>query len=151
VEGSRGRQLSADPLAAMRQLVRWVFVPLSGIAVWYAVLLLGIAGVGLLDRFCPPELMVSGACTASWHAPAVDALIFLCTAVVSAGIVLVPAFLAPSYRFQVAALAFAGGAAFALYAASGGSLWGPFFVSTLAGSASLWLAASKWRRPRIAA
>jgi hypothetical protein len=135
----------------MAKLVRWVLVPLSGVAVWYAVLLVGIAGFGLLDRFCPPELIVSGACTAGWHAPAVEALVLLCTAVVSAGIVVVPALVAPAGRFQVAVLAYGCGAVFALYAASGGSLWGPFFVSALSGSASLWLVAAKWRVRGIAA
>lgn len=134
----------------MKQLVRWILVPLSGIAVWAAVLVLGIAGVDLLSRLCPPALMVSGLCTASWHAPAVEVLILLCTAVVSAGIVLIPAFVAPSNRFRVATFAFACGTVFGLYAASGGSMWGPFFVAASAGSASLWLAASKWRRPRAA-
>jgi hypothetical protein len=135
----------------MTKLLRWTFVPLSGIAVWYAALLLGIAGYGLLDRLCPPALVVSGACTASWHGPASEALLLLCTALASAGIVLVPALVAPARRFRVAVLAFGCGAAFALYAASGGSLWGPFFVAGLAGSASLWLAASRWRAREISA
>jgi len=75
----------------------------------------------------------------------------LCTAVVSAGIVVIPALVAPSRRFRVAVLAFTCGAAFALYAASGGSLWGPFFVAVLTGSASLWFVGSKWRAREIAA
>jgi len=76
----------------------------------------------------------------------------LCTAAVSAGIVVIPALVAPSRRFRrVAILAFTCGAAFALYAASGGSLWGPFFVAVLTGSASLWFVGSKWRAREIAA
>ena len=114
-------------------------------------LLVGIAGISLLDRFCPPDLMVSGACTATWHAPAVEGLVPLRTAMVSAGIVLVPAYVAPARRFLVAALAFGCGAAFALYAASDGDLWGPLFVAGVTGSASLWFLASKWRIRGIAA
>ena len=129
-------------------LLRWAVVPLSGIVVWYSVLFAGIVGISLLDRLCPPELIVSEACTATWHAPAVEGLVLLCTAVVSVGVVVIPAYVAPARRFLVAALAFACGAVFALYAASDGSLWGPFFVAALAGSASLWFAASKWRLPR---
>ena len=134
----------------MINLARWILVPLSGVAVWYAVLLLGIAGYELLDRLCPPELVVSGACTASWHAPAVEVLMLVCTALVSAGIVVIPALIAPARRFQVAAVAFGCGATFAIYAASGGSLWGPFFVSALTGAGSLWLVASKWNARGIA-
>lgn len=132
-------------------LMRWALVPLSGIVVWHAVLLAGIAGISLLDRFCPPELMVSGVCTATWHAPAVEGLILLCTAIVSAGIVVIPAYVAPAKRPLVAALAFGCGAVFALYGASGGYLWAPFFVAGLTGSASLWFVASKWRIRGLAA
>ena len=32
-------------------------------------------GYNLLDSLCPPELMVSGACTAPWYAPAVEGVI----------------------------------------------------------------------------
>lgn len=132
-------------------VMRWALVPLSAIAVWHAVLLVGIAGISLLDRFCPPELMVSGACTATWHAPAVEALMILCTAIVSAGIVVIPAYVAPAKRFHVAALAFGCGAVFALYGASGGDLWGPFFVAGLTGAGSLWFVASKCKIHGIAA
>jgi hypothetical protein len=123
-------------------LMRWALVPLSGIAVWHAVLVVGIASISFLDRFCPPELMVSGLCTAAWHAPAVEALILLCTAIVSAGIVIIPAYVAPAKRFRVAALAYGCGAVFALYGASDGDFWGPFFMAGLTGSASLWFIAS---------
>jgi hypothetical protein len=99
------RALPLTRQATMTKLLRWTFVPLSGIAVWYAALLLGIAGYGLLDRLCPPALVVSGACTASWHGPASEALLLLCTALASAGIVLVPALVAPARRFRVSAAA----------------------------------------------
>jgi hypothetical protein len=129
----------------MPKLIRWVLVPISGVTVWYAVFLLGIGGVGLIDSLCPPELVISGSCTAAWHGPAVDALILLCTAIAAAGIVVVPALVAPSRRFLVAALAYALGATFAVYAASGGSLWGPFLVAAISGSAALAVASSRWR------
>jgi hypothetical protein len=142
-----GRSRSLEGQAALTTLARWLLVPLSAIAVWYAVFLLGFAGIGLLDHFCPPDLVVSGACTASWHYPAVEVLILLCTALVSVGIVLVPALVAPAKRLHVAALAYGCGAAFAIYAASGGSLWGPFAAAALCGSGALWFAAARWRGP----
>jgi len=136
--------MPAHQTDAMTILARWALVPLSGLAVWLAVLLLGIVGYGVLDSLCPPELMVSGACTARWHGPGVDALVLLCTALASAGVVIVPARVAPGRRFHVALAAFTVGAVFALYVARGGSLWGPFFAAALAGSAGLWLVASRW-------
>jgi len=127
-------------------IFRWLAVPLSAIAVWYGLLLLGIASVGALDSLCPAELMISGVCTAPWYAWAVDALVLVYTALVSAGVVLVPGFLAPSHRFYVALCAYAVGACFAIYVAALGSMWAPFAVAAVSGSAALWLAASTWRR-----
>ncbi len=139
-----------DRVNAMN-LVRWALVPLSAIAVWCAGILVGIAGIGLLDSLCPPELMVSGSCTARWHAPALEALVLLCTGLVAAGIVIIPAYIAPGGRFHVAAIAFGCGAVFALYtAATADDLWLPFVVAGLTGSASLWFVASRWRRRGIA-
>src|SRR5215470_2026939 len=135
----------------MMNLLRWVMVPVAGITIWYAVLLLGLAGVTALDWLCPPELVDSGMCMAPWHAPAVEALILICTAAVSVGIVMLPALVAPARRFGVAMVAYGCGAAFAVHIASSGSLWGPVVVSGVSGSAALWLAASRWRKHEIAA
>ena len=135
----------------MTERLRWLLVPVTGAAVWFGVLALGIAGYATLDSLCPPSLVVSGMCTAPWHSPAVEALMLTCTALVSAGVVIAPALIAPSHRFEVAAVAYGCGAAFAIYTARGGGLWAPFFVAALVGSASLWLAASKWKHSRIAA
>jgi hypothetical protein len=129
-------------------MLRWLAVPLSAIAVWYGLLLLGIASVGVLDSFCPAELMISGICTAPWHAAAFDALVLVYTGLVSVGVILVPGFLAPSHRFHVALSAYAIGACFAIYVATVGSMWAPFVVSAVGGSAALWLAASTWYRDR---
>jgi len=46
--------------------------------------------------------------------------------------------------------AFVCGAVFALYTASGGSLWGPFFVAAFSGAVSLWFVGSRWRAREIA-
>jgi hypothetical protein len=128
----------------MKKLLRWVLVPLAGFAVWYLTFQIGFVGLALLDRLCPPEFLISGACTATWHRQAVDLLTLLCTAIVTAGLVLVPAFVAPTHRFQVALQFFLFGGAFAIYAALSGSLWGPFLVSSATGLASLWWARSRW-------
>ena len=95
-------------------------------------------------------MTVSGGCTARWHGPSVETLILFCTAVAAVGIVIVPALVAPSHRFHVALVSFVGGAAFAVYAASGGSVWAPFAVAAVNGAGALRLAASKWRRHPIA-
>src|SRR5262245_23856301 len=110
------------------RILRWLTVPLAGIAVWYVTLLVGFGAVSVLDALCPPQLVVSGLCTASWYEPAFEALLLVCTALVAAGVVLVPALVAPAHRFRVAMIGYGCGATFALYAASGGSMWGALLV-----------------------
>ncbi len=120
--------------------LRWTFVPIAGALVWFGTLFLGLAGLDLLDRLCPPEHVVSGMCTASWHRPAVDGLTIVCALLAAVGIVLVPARIAPSNRFTVAFVAYLCGAAFAVYVATSGSMWGPFIAAAIGGSAALWFA-----------
>jgi hypothetical protein len=136
----------------MTRILRWSGVPLAGLAVWYGTLLLGIASVDLLDALCPPELVVSGACTASWYDPAFYSLTSFFSGLVAIGIVLVPALIAPAFRFHIAVLAFSTGAAFAVYfTILDHSLWAPFVAAALGGSFGLWLAFVWWKRRGIAA
>jgi hypothetical protein len=132
----------------MTALLRWALVPLSAVAVWYLTFIFGLAAVGVLDTLCPADLMVSGLCTAWWHAPAVETLILACTVIVAVGLVILPGLIAPAWKFPVALIAYGCGAAFAIYVAiaSFGSFWKPFIASALSGSAALWMAATRWRK-----
>jgi len=59
--------------------VRWILVIPAAIAGWYLAFILGMLSVVALDALCPPEMMISGACMASWYPPAVDLLIIIST------------------------------------------------------------------------
>jgi hypothetical protein len=126
--------------------LRWVLVPVSAFVVWAATLLLGLAGVNVLDSFCPPQQMVSGSCIAPWHQPGVEALIIVCAGLAAFGIVVVTALVAPGHKLRVAVVAFACGALFAGYFAQSGDAWGAFLAAAAGGSSGLWLVASRWRR-----
>jgi len=138
-----------DMRGGMRVL-RWALVPVSALAVWYAVLLIGIGAVSVLDAMCPPELVVSGACTAPWHGPAVEALFVVCAALAALGIVTVTALVAPTHKRAVASAAFACGAAFAVYVARAGDLWAPFLAAALGGAVGLWIRSARSRRNSVA-
>jgi len=129
-------------------VVRWIFVPLSAFGVWAAALLLGLAGVNLLDSLCPPRLMVSGFCTVWWYQPAMSVLEMLCAGIAAAGVVVVPALVAPAYRIQVATVFFIAGAVFTTALARAGGLWWPFVAAAVNGSLALYACATRWRRPR---
>ena len=124
---------------------RWLLVPVAACGIWSVALRSGLAAVGVLDALCPAEEMISGFCTAPWHATSVDVLIVASAAATAFGIVVVCGFLAPANKFTVALIAFLCGAVFAAFAASEGTMWGPFIAAALGGSAGLVVAASRWR------
>jgi hypothetical protein len=124
---------------------RWLLVPVAAAGIWSVALLSGFAAVGVLDALCPAEQMISGFCTAPWHATSVDVLIVAYVAATAFGIVVVCGFLAPANKFTVALIAFLCGAVFAAFAASEGTMWGPFISAAVGGSAGLVVAASRWR------
>jgi hypothetical protein len=123
---------------------RWLLVPVAAAGIWYVALLSGLVAVGVLDALCPADEMVSGLCTAPWHATAVDVLIVAYAAVTAFGIVVVCGFLAPAHKLTVALIAFVCGALIAAFAASEGTMWPPFIAAAVGGSAGLVLAASRW-------
>jgi hypothetical protein len=124
---------SLNPVTA----VRWMLVPVTAFAVWIGTLLIGIGGSTLLDSLCPPDLMVSGLCTASWHRPAMAGLEMACAAIAAVGFIVLPARVAPAYRVQVAVGCFLVGALLTFELAIAGALWWPAAVAAVAGAMAL--------------
>ena len=96
-------------------LLRWLLtVPLAYVG--YVVTLLAVVLLtSLLRLLCPPELLVSGLCTASWYSSVEVGAFALSTALGAALFVALPTFVAPSHRPRVAGVAFVAGAAFAVW------------------------------------
>ena len=123
--------------------VRWILVPVTAFAVWAGTLLIGISGVSLLDSLCPPDLMVSGACMASWHRPAMAGLEMLCATIAAVGFVILPALVAPAHRIHVAVVCFVVGGLLTLVLAIAGALWAPSAVAAIAGVTALRMSVSR--------
>lgn len=104
----------------------------------------------LLRLTCPPESVVSGACTASWYPNAELGAIALATALGAAAWVGFPALIAPSHRDRVAWVAFACGALFATWFLFqvGIGFTVPFGSAIVVGAIVALLIASRSRRPR---
>jgi hypothetical protein len=128
----------------MSTAVRWLLVPLTAFAVWVGTLLIGIGGVSLLDSLCPPDLMVSGLCTAAWHRPAMAGLEMVCAGVAAVGFIVLPAKVAPSRRGQVAVVCFVIGGLLTAGLAVAGALWWPSAVAAVAGIITLRLTTKRW-------
>lgn len=85
--------------------VRWALALGSVAAAPGGVLLVAVQATALLDRLCPPAMMVSGLCTAPWYPAAELGAYTLAAALGGWAIVAWPAALAPRARRAVAALA----------------------------------------------
>ena len=83
-------------------------------AAWTAAIWIGLLVHGLVDRWCPPELVVSGMCTASWYPMASKAVVGLGAAIAAALIVTLGTFVAPPPRDQASRRIFIAGTVVAL-------------------------------------
>jgi hypothetical protein len=126
-------------------VVRWALVPVAAFAVWVGALLLGIGGASLLDSLCPPDLMVSGICTAPWHQPAMTALEMLCAAIAAVGFIVLPAAVAPAYHVRVAVVCFVVGGWLTIELTIAGGLSAAPAVAAIAGVTTLWWEVSSRR------
>ena len=123
------------------KLLRWVAVPLACLLAWYATFIVGFIVAASVP--CPPDLIVSGACTAWWHDYVIDALVVSFSGIAGFLAVLSAALVAPLYKRRVAWLAFTSGCVVALYFVlqPGGFrvvVVAAFFSAALSGLLAIW-------------
>ncbi len=82
----------------MIQVFRWLALIPACITAWYVALFIGLYAHGIVDSFCPPELVVSGFCEASWFPAAEQAVICFGVALSAFLVVLTAALVAPTHR-----------------------------------------------------
>jgi hypothetical protein len=116
-----------------KKIIRWILVVPSAIVGWFSALFLGMALVSVADYCCPPELVLSGACTATWYSNVVDALVVFGASISAVLAILCGVLMAPGQRKMVARVVFATGLAFALYATILTSAWSAFSSAGIAG------------------
>jgi hypothetical protein len=121
-------------------IVRWLFVaPLTAFG-WLIAALAGVAMGALLNRFCPPDVFISGMCVAPWYRTAEVATQAVAAAVGAVLSIALPALVAPAHRGRVAMLAFAAGSlcATSLLVAVGSHIAIPFCSAVAAGLLVAW-------------
>lgn len=123
------------------RIVRWLLVPASAVAV----VALAVAGsrwaVSLIDRRCPVDRMIGGACVEPWHTGAVEGSIYVSVVVGALALALVPAMVAPGLKRTVAAAGclLGVGAGLTLYLSTGwNELLVPLILAAAAGSLGVW-------------
>jgi hypothetical protein len=126
--------------------LRWLaLVPAAAVG-WYGSLIAGIGARSVLMSFCPSDEIISGLCSASWYAPAEDALMCVFAGIAAALIVTLPTLVAPSRKVTVAFIVLLLGSLVAVVMGSQIRAFGPMICAVLAGT----LAAMLLRRHYLA-
>jgi hypothetical protein len=120
--------------------LRWLLaVPAVG-AAWMIAVLSGFALLSYVDSLCPPELIVSGMCTADWYPQAVTAVFCASTALAATLIVVATVLVAPFHKARAAWIAFAGGVIAAVPMGIAAEAWLELLSALLAGALTAALA-----------
>ena len=129
--------MHVDSGKLIMKIFRWIMVIPSAYVGWYSVLIIGIGFYQLGISFCPENEMDSGICVANWWM-IYEKIIFVLFAGLSAmSAVTIPTYVAPSYKYQVAIIAFLIGVILAIWFASIGGLWLELSAAILFGGITL--------------
>src|SRR6185295_11068551 len=120
-------------------VVRWILLPIAGIAAWVAALFTGIVAHSVAEFFCPADQMVSGMCVAPWFEALDTWLVRFFSAFAAALIIVSCYFTAPAARTAVAWVVLAAGAVYALWIAIVSWAWGEFIAAGAGGVAAVLL------------
>ena len=133
----------------MLPILRWLAIVPGCVASWYLALVVGLLLHSQIDRFCPPDLMVSGFCTASWY-PAIERIVICLGAALSAFLVVVTAaVVAPAHRVAVSRFVLATGAAVAIWMGVRTDAYLELAFALIAGLLAAWLIAGFARRASL--
>jgi hypothetical protein len=113
--------------------LRWLGVIPAAFAGFYSALIIGIYADGRLFDLCPPDLVVSGQCTAAWYPMAERGVMCFGAALAALLVVLFSALMAPSHRTIISWAAFAVGATVAIYGAVSSSSYAELAAALFAG------------------
>jgi hypothetical protein len=120
--------------------LRWVMLIPAVYASWSVALFTGYTILSYVESRCPPELMVSGHCTARWFEFASTAASSTGAAIAAVLIVLSCTLVAPSHRYRVAGTTFVIGATVAVAMGVLAMAWAEMLSAIAAGGiATLWI------------
>ena len=123
----------------MLTVLRWIALVPACLLAWVIAFLVGLRVLGVVEGFCPPELVVSGMCGASWYPAAERATICFGVGLSAFLVVLASAITAPSQKVAFAQLALAVGTIIAAVMAFSGDLYWELGAAVLSGTAALFM------------
>ena len=98
---------SVPSLTVALRAIRWALALASPVLGYLFSIIGSVFGASALRHLCPPELLVSGMCTARWYASAELAVIAAFVALGASLFVALPVVCAPSHKRWVALVAYA--------------------------------------------
>jgi hypothetical protein len=125
-------------------ILRWLLTAPAAIGGWYIGVIVALLAHMASESLCPPEHVVSGTCSAPWSPVVSDACLAVGSLICGSLSVLLPALIAPSHGYRVAALAFAVGLACSAYWLLHG-LWVPVAWAALGGAVTFWRTGSRFQ------
>ena len=119
-------------------VLRWICVIPAAYLGYYLALIGGMAALALAESFCPPEMLVSGMCTAEYMRSAEKVLFLLFPGIAAVLVVLLPALVAPARKFAVACVFLAVGSVIATVMGVSLGEWMVLGFALLCGIVTAW-------------
>jgi len=126
-------------------IIRWICVVPAAVISWYAVLIIGMITLSLINDFCPYGEVVSGLCFATWYDYAEQIIIIIFVGFSAALVVLTASWVAPGKKALVAVIVFLCGLLIALLLTIHLGSWWELAAAISAGLLAVWQVHRKQR------
>ncbi len=116
----------------------------AAIVGWWLAIIVGLLLTHVPGYLCPPELVTSGYCMASWNGPIMSGIMIFAAALSAVMTLMCAVLVAPSKRDLVAKVVFVAGSICATYFAFSISAWVEYVGAIISGLFTLLLLTKKY-------
>ena len=128
------------------EVIRWIMVIPAAIIGWLLAIMVGLLLTNIPGYFCPPELVTSGFCMATWYGPVMLGIMIFAAALSAVMTLMFAVLVAPRKRDLVAKVVFVVGSSYATYLAFSISAWVEYLSAIIFGLFTLLLLTKKYGR-----
>ena len=127
-------------------VLRWICVIPAAYLGYYLAMIGGIAALALAESFCPPDMLVSGMCTAEYMRWTEKILFLLFPGIAAVLVVLLPALVAPTRKVAVACVFLAVGSVIAMLLGVSLEEWAVLGFALFCGILTAWAVYARQNR-----
>lgn len=128
------------------EIIRWIMVVPAAVIGWWLAIIFGLSLTHIPLIFCPPELVESELCMASWYGPVMSGLMTFAAGLSAVMTMLFAVLVAPGRRELVAKVVFVAGFIYATYLAFSLAAWAEYMGAVAFGLVTLYLLTKKFAR-----